>query len=87
MLKRHEDALTNRLEECAIIQGWCTIRDDEIRTWYGQKVTKTVWRDITDRLNSLLEEPHEYMTYRHAGVRLIVLNDDLLEDLGSLHES
>lgn len=87
MLKRHEDALMNRLEECVFNQGWCIIRNEEIRTWYSQKVTKPVWRDIIDRLNSLLDEPQQYKTYHYGGVRLIVLNDEHLIDLHALTEN
>ena len=35
----------------------------------------------------LFEEPQEYKTYHYAGVRLIVMNDDLLQDLHSLGEN
>lgn len=56
MIKRHQDLLLSRLEQCVITQGWCTIRHEELRCWYGQKITKTVWRDIHQRLRNLCEE-------------------------------
>jgi len=81
MKKRHQDTLTSRLEECAITQGWCTIRDEELRLWYEQKITKTVWADLDARLKALYEEKYDgaptFVRRCHDGNNLILYEDEL----------
>jgi hypothetical protein len=67
MIKRHQDQILTRLEQCVVTQGWCTIRHEELRLWYGQKITKTVWRDIHQKLKSVCEESgHEIKEFDFA---------------------
>lgn len=80
---RHKNQLIGRLEECVVTQGWCTIRDEELRLWYGKKITKLVWQDILEKLkevcdaNELSFESFEFCTYRHDGNILIVDGGEL----------
>tara|TARA_R110001583_G_scaffold191239_1_gene356187 strand:- start:2835 stop:3113 length:279 start_codon:yes stop_codon:yes gene_type:complete len=81
MKRAHQDQLECRLEEVVATQGWTTIRDEELRLWYGQKVTKNVWRDINSRLEALAEEyPQKYKRevslYHYDGNILIVEASD-----------
>ncbi|KIC23908.1 hypothetical protein GC1_17310 [Leisingera sp. ANG1] len=48
--------LESRIDELVLTKGWTTIRAEELRLWYEQKVTKGVWRDIQNRVDTLSEE-------------------------------
>lgn len=94
MLKRHQDQLFSRLEQCVVTQGWCTIRHEELRLWYGKKITKLVWRDLLERLKETCEETgHDYaefdfVAYQYDGNILITDKRDLeqLSELGDVAE-
>ena len=94
MIKRHQDQLLARLEQCVITQGWCTIRHEELRHWYGQKITKTVWRDIREKLKNLCDEAElefkefDLAIYQYDGNIMITDRNDLeaLNDLGSTED-
>ena len=49
MLRRHEDQLTNRLEEL-YYEGTCKISWSELYSWFSSsKITKKTWRELWDR--------------------------------------
>ena len=49
MLRRYEDALSNRLDKVAE-HGWAFIAWWEMYLWYNvDRLGKNVWRDIRDR--------------------------------------
>ncbi len=81
MQKRYSDALTNKLEQCLVTQKWCTIKEQELRLWYGQKLTINVWRDIQDRLDELSEENSvensKISIFQFGGNILFVMRDNL----------
>ena len=68
MLKRHEDQLMSRLEQCVRLQGWCTIQDEELRFWYGKKITKNTWSDIHKKLENVCAQTdrkfEKFIVYR-----------------------
>jgi len=92
MIKRHQDQLLARLEQCVVTQGWCTIRQEELRHWYGQKITKTVWRDIDEKLKEICEESgfdikeFDFVIYQYDGNIMITNRNDFetINDLKSV---
>ena len=59
MLTRHTNELLFRLETAADI-GCCTIRKAELLTWYDQdRVTVSIWRDLQDKWQEILEAAEE----------------------------
>jgi hypothetical protein len=92
MIKRYKDQLLARLEQCVVTQGWCTIRHEELRHWYGQKITKTVWRDIHENLEVVCEEAGcefkecDFAIYQYDGNIMITDRKDLeaINDLRSV---
>lgn len=52
---RHEELLTSRLEEAALL-GWAHIRWEEMYLWYGvQKIGAGTWRDLVRRWERVIE--------------------------------
>ena len=55
MEKRHQDNLTNRLEEAHLV-GCSHLAWEELYLWYGvQKIAARTYRDLEDRWQALTE--------------------------------
>ncbi|MGN6486304.1 MAG: hypothetical protein ACTHLT_00610 [Devosia sp.] len=63
MLQRHSNELMLRLESVNNI-GATEIRRDELKLWYGldQRITVTVWRDISERWAEIVGEENPDLT-------------------------
>jgi hypothetical protein len=50
LIKRHEDQIRNLIDDLHL-KGWARFSRDCLRHWYQQdRMSKTVWRDISERL-------------------------------------
>lgn len=57
MLKHHEYELMNRLERVHTV-GSGEVRREELKLWYKMdRLSVSVWRDIQDRWESVMEDP------------------------------
>lgn len=75
MLKRHEDALMQRIDALSAV-GWTSINWWELRQWYGmERITKKIYRDLRDRF--LEENEGELHIYYGSEALLLIHNDGL----------
>jgi len=87
MKKRHANKLLDHLEELILTTGYTQIKNEELRLWYGTKMTKNMWRDLRERINDVCEEyevdPIKTRVYITGEGTLLIHDEDLqsLEDL------
>jgi hypothetical protein len=75
MIKRHEDALMNALEQLDHV-GWVEIEWWKIYQWYSaERLTKKVYRDLRDRF---LESGDEVELHMYEGPNLLLVKGDRL---------
>ena len=96
MLDRHEFNLMNRLEETALMAGWCEITKTELLFWFGidsDEIPPAVWKSIKERLDNMTMEhyqrPHKYLVVEHENESryLIMMKEwDNVSDLDELVE-
>lgn len=82
MEKRHQDALTLRLEE-VMNKGVTHVLDAELYLWYGvQRMAVRTWRDINTRWAELTEGNEEYygklMKIEGAGGKFLVAGNSVV---------
>lgn len=76
MLKRHEDALANILDQLDHI-GWAEIEWWKLYQWYGvERLTRRIYRDIRDRY---LEDGDEVELHMYDGHKLLIIKGDRLK--------
>lgn len=89
MLKRHEDALMNALEDLNAV-GWVEIEWWKLYQWYGaERLTKKIYRDLRTRYLEEGEDVELYLYDRHQQSLLIVMGEGLQsfsEKLGEAEE-
>ena len=75
MQNRHRAKLQDKLDElycnCKVVLSM-----EEIRLWYGMKVTKTVWQKIDDEFRNLLRETHVRMP--KYTIHVSIINEEAL---------
>lgn len=82
MIKRHEDALMARIEALSS-RGYTEIEWWEINVWYGlERITKTVWRDISDRFAEMQNGADGAINLLERPDRIILLNTDWIRPIG-----
>lgn len=73
MLKRHEDALAQRIDTVAW-KGFSFIEWWELKSWYEKdRIGKGVWRDLYDRFKEIADdnEAELYLYQSDSGVMLL----------------
>ena len=85
MQKRHQDALTQRIEE-VVHRGHTRIEWWEIYLWYeAQRIGKGIWRDLKERFDEMADDDDAtlwvYSSTDTKGVMLI--HSDGLEEISA----
>ena len=86
--KRHEEILTNRLEQCVIHKGFCVFAETELFHWYGVVVLKkAIWDDIKERIREIqdtgiINDNEEYYVHRYNGTVVLIRADEHVISLG-----
>jgi len=73
MLKRHEDALAQRIDTVAW-KGFSFIEWWELKSWYEKdRIGKGIWRDLYDRFKEIADdnEAELYLYQSDSGVMLL----------------
>ena len=80
MIKRHEDALMQCLEEIAD-NGFAQIEWVKLYRWYGmQRLGKSVWRDLRDRFTEIVAGGDEqHLWYQETGIGLVLVSSRRLK--------